>query len=405
MNVITIWKMALRNVWRNKRRTLITGASVMFAVFFASLMESVQQGAWDYMIHNIVGFHTGYLQVHSKGYWDEQTLNNVMEVSEVEDRMRDVEFDAFPRVENFALASFATKTKGVLVVGADPENEHRLTSLDQRVYEGDYLKDSLDILIASGLAEYLGLTIGDSIVLLSQGRHGANAAGIFHVSGLVKFGSPELNDQLCYISIDDAQALFNMYGLASSYVVDVENEEEMKMAKTAVTAAFSSEDFEVMNYEELLPDIMQAREFDDLSGRVIILVLYLLIGFGIFGTLLMMLRERQYEFGVLKAIGFKSPQLYSMVWFEIIIVAIGGVLAGILLSTPIIYYFSENPIRFTGDYAAVYEGFGMEPVLPFKLDLTIMLMQAFIVFTITTVMSIYAYFKISGLKSVKAMRG
>ena len=404
MNAQTIWKMSLRNVWRNKRRTLITGASIMFAVFFASLMESVQQGAWDYMIHNIVGFHTGYLQIHSDGYWDEQTLNNVMEISDVESRMQEVGFDAYPRVENFALASFDTKTKGVLVVGADAENEHKLTGLDQRVYEGKYLKDSLDILLASGLAEYFNMTVGDSVVLLSQGRHGANAAGIYHVSGLVKFGSPELNEQLCYISFNDAQSLFNMSGLASSFVVDISNEEEMKTAKAAVGSVFPSEDYEVMNYEELLPDIMQAREFDDLSGRVIILVLYLLIGFGIFGTLLMMLRERQYEFGVLKAIGFKSPQLYGMVWFEIFIIALGGVLAGIFLSTPIIYYFSENPIRFTGDYAKVYEGFGMEPVLPFKLDLTIMLMQAFIVFTITSVMSIYAYFKISALKSVKAMR-
>ncbi len=405
MNVITIWKMALRNVWRNKRRTLITGASVMFAVFFASLMESVQQGAWDYMIHNIVGFHTGYLQVHSKGYWDEQTLNNVMDIDELESQIETLGIQAYPRVENFALASFKTKTKGVLVVGSDPQNEHQLTSLDQRVYEGSYLKDSLDILLASGLADYLDASVGDSIVLLSQGRHGANAVGIYKVAGLVKFGSPDLNGQLCYISRQDAQTLFNMSGLASSYIVDVSNEEEMKSAKSAIAKTLSSDDYEVMDYEELLPDIMQAREFDDLSGRVIIIVLYLLIGFGIFGTLLMMLRERQYEFGVLKAIGFKSPQLYGMVWIEILIVALGGVLAGIILSSPIIFYFSENPIRFTGDYAKVYEGFGLEPVLPFKLDFTIMLVQASIVFALTTFMSTYAYFKISGLKSVKAMRG
>lgn len=403
MNLGTLFKLAFRNVWRNKRRTLITGASVMFAVFFASLMESVQQGAWDNMVHNIVGFHTGYLQVHKQGYWEDQTLDNSMLLADVQESLKASNVEMFPRVENFALVSHKNKTKGALVVGTDPVQETELTGLNERLVDGHYLRDSMDVLVASGLAEYLGISVGDSLVLLSQGRHGANAAGLYYVAGLVRFGSPELNNQICYLGLSNAQTLFNMEGMASSLVANLDSEEDLELI-TAQLRTTLGDEYEVMDYKQLLPDIMQAKEFDDLSGRIIILILYLLIGFGIFATLLMMLKERNFEFGVLKAIGFKSPHLYTVVWMEVVLIALGGVLAGIVLVSPLMWYFSEHPIVFTGEYAEVYENFGMEPILPFKLDLTIMLAQASIVFILTTVMSIYAFFKIKGLKSVKAMR-
>ncbi|MDX1686294.1 MAG: hypothetical protein R3275_13740, partial [Saprospiraceae bacterium] len=196
MNPGTLVKMAIRNVWRNKRRTLITGASVMFAVFFASLMRCLQVGAWDYMVHNVVGFHTGYLQVHSDGYWEEQTLNNVMYVDSIDKYLGENGLELVHRVENFALASFQSKTKGVLVVGSEPDKEQHLTHLSDRVVEGRYLRDSFDILLAAELSEYLNTGIGDSVVILSQGRHGANAAGLFYVAGIVEFGSPDLNGQI-----------------------------------------------------------------------------------------------------------------------------------------------------------------------------------------------------------------
>ncbi|MDX1685665.1 MAG: FtsX-like permease family protein, partial [Saprospiraceae bacterium] len=309
------------------------------------------------------------------------------------------------RVENFALASFQSKTKGVLVVGSEPDKEQHLTHLSDRVVEGRYLRDSFDILLAAELSEYLNTDIGDSVVILSQGRHGANAAGLFYVAGIVEFGSPDLNGQISFVSLEDAQSLFAMNGMTSSVVIDIPSEEVLPETKEYVRSHLPDEGYEVMDYKELLPDIMQAKEFDELSSFVIIIVLYLLIGFGVFGTLLMMLRERQYEFGILKAIGFKYQQLYGVVWLEIIAIAIGGALSGILLAVPFAWYFQENPIRFSGDMAEVYESYGLEAVLPFSLDFVILFNQALVVTILTTLMSVYAFWKIRDLRAVKAMRG
>jgi ABC-type lipoprotein release transport system permease subunit len=396
--------MSSRNVWRNKRRTLITAASVLFAVFFAGVMKSMQIGAWDYMVHNVVGFHTGYLQIHSKGYWDDQTLNNTMSLSEVKESISDFQLSLVPRVENFSLVSYKKKTRGVLVVGTDPIEESKLTELQNRLVQGEFLSDSLDILLSQGLSDYLKASVGDSIVLLSQGRHGSNAAGIFKIKGIVRFGSPDLNKRMTYLSLADAQELFNMYGMVSSLVVNIPNEDSLALIKTGLRNHLNPDEYEVMDYKELLPDLMEAREVDAVGNEIILAILYLIIGFGIFGTLLMMVRERQYEFGVLKAIGLKSHHLYSVVWLESIIIALIGAVAGTTLAVPIIYYFQENPIEFTGDMAKVYEGYGMEPIFPFVLDIGILLQQAIIVVLLTTFLSIYAYFKIRKLKAVEAMR-
>jgi len=112
-------KLAWRNIWRNKRRSIITIASILFAVFFAVFMRSMQLGLYTKMIGNMVGLYTGYIQIHSNGFWNEQTLDNAFEndekiVSSVQD-IKGVK-KLMPRLEGFALSSYRDLTKGALVV-------------------------------------------------------------------------------------------------------------------------------------------------------------------------------------------------------------------------------------------------------------------------------------------------
>ena len=189
--------MAWRNLWRNKRRTLITVASIFFGVLMSTVMSSMQEGSYSNMIDNVVKFYSGYIQIHEEEYWENKTLYYSFEANEeLYTKIESVEgiTSYTPRLESFALASSEDITQPVLVMGVDPEKENNLTGLKKRVVEGEYFGENHNsILLASKLAENLGVEINDSIALLGQGYYGNTAAALFVVRGILNFPNPELN--------------------------------------------------------------------------------------------------------------------------------------------------------------------------------------------------------------------
>ena len=168
-----IWKIAWRNLWRNKRRTFITLASVLMAVILAIGIRSVQKGVYANMIGNAVRFSTGYLQVHSKGYWEDQSINNAFHpdanLENLLSNNPNVSLTV-PRLESFALASSGLHTKGVQVMGIDPAKENKMNGLADKITQGSYLQmNDHGILIGDGLAKYLKLQLNDTLVLFRPG--------------------------------------------------------------------------------------------------------------------------------------------------------------------------------------------------------------------------------------------
>ncbi|WP_425420228.1 ABC transporter permease [Phaeodactylibacter xiamenensis] len=403
-----LFKMAWRNIWRNRRRTFITAASILFAVLFASFMDSLQRGAWDNMINNVVNYYFGYVQVHQNGYWEEQSIDKAFPLADSLAQVGAVEGveAVLPRLESFALAAAGETTSGVLVAGILPNVENKMTDLENRLVEGEYLTESDEaVLVASGVADKLGLALGDTLVLISQGYRGVNAAGKYPIKGIAKFGSPDLNKQMVYLPLPAAQYFYGAPGLATSLALKLGGQEDIKPVVAALRTQLDTSAYEVMDWEELLPDLVQARELDTAGNVIVYFILYMIIAFGIFGTILMMSKEREYEFGVLISIGLQRWQLALSVWVEVILLGVLGALSGILLSMPIVYYFKVNPIRFGGEMASSLEKFGFEPIFPATFDMQIFMTQALYVFILTAVLALYPIFKIRKLQPVQAMRG
>ncbi len=403
-----ILKLAWRNIWRNKRRTYITVASILFAVLLSAFMESLQKGAWNNMIGNVVNFYFGYAQVHTQGYWEDQSIDKVFaytdELKAAAAEIQEIK-SVLPRLESFALASTGTTTTGALVVGIQPEVEDAMTKLKSRLVAGQYLFDGDQAaIIAQGMADHLKLGIGDTIVLVSQGYHGVNAAGKYPVKGIVKFGSPELNKQMVYLPLAEAQWFYGAEGLITSLALHIESPYDIDPAVKALKAKLDPAQYEVLDWEEMLPDLVQAKALDSAGNYIVYFILYLIIAFGIFGTILMMTKERSYEFGVLVAIGMKRFQLSATVWLEVILLGLLGAALGILLSFPIVGYFHRHPLRFSGNYAQALENYGFEPIFPAEMNAWIFLTQAIIVLIITAFLALYPLLKISRLQPVQAMR-
>ena len=401
-------KLAWRNIWRNKRRTWITIASILFAVLFGSFMESLQEGAWGNMISNVVNYYMGYGQIHQKGYWEEQVIDKAFalpadKVAEIE-AIKEIQ-KVVPRLESFGLVSAETITRGALVVGVDPLAEQAMTQLGDRVVKGAYLKEGEQaVLVAEGLAEILKLDVQDTLVIISQGYHGVNAAGKYLIKGLVNFGSPELNKQMVYLPLQTAQQFYGAEGLLTSMALKIDDQDDIDPGLAAIGEVLDTSAYEIMKWDALLPDLVQAKSLDSAGNYIVYFILYSIIAFGIFGTILMMTKEREYEFGVLIGIGMRRTALSIVVWMEIMMLGMLGALLGILATTPIVWYFNRNPMRFSGNYANVLEKFGFESIFPTAFDLSIFITQASIVFVITALLAIYPWVKIRRLEPVTAMR-
>lgn len=402
-----IFQLAWKNLWRNRSRTLITVAAIFFAVILSTIAESLKKGVFENLVKNVVSFYTGYIQVHKTGYQDEQILDNgFMQDSNVEKLIySNTNISVVtPRLEAFALASSEELAKGCMITGISPGKEHNITGLKNRLISGDYLHDEDSaVLLAEGLAGQLKLSTGDTIYLVGQGYHGATAAGKYPVKGILKFGSPQLNEKILYMSLPAAQAFFSAEGLITSYVLSIHSEKDVVAAASEIRKAIGK-DYEVLTWEELLPDIKQHIATDTNNMKVVQGVLYLLICFGIFSTMLMMMLERKFEMGMLVAIGMKKAKMIVLFIAESVFTVLIGCLAGIAVSIPLVYYLNRHPIRIGGDTAAAYERFGFEAIFPTSTESSIFLWQAFIVLLIGLGLSLYPALKVIQLKPVTAMK-
>lgn len=402
-----IIKLAWKNLWRNRSRTLITVAAIFFAVILSTIADSLKQGIFENLVKNVVSFYTGYIQVHKAGYQDEQILDNsFQQTAAIESAMyRDRNIlSVAPRLEAFALASSEELTKGCMITGISPAMENNITDLKSRLVRGDYLSDrDQAVLLAEGMAERLKLGVGDTIILIGQGYHGATAAGKYPVKGILKVGSPQLNDRLLYMPLKAAQDFFSADSMITSYILSIKTDKQLDASAAAIKKTIGK-NYEVMTWGELLPDIKQHIATDSNNMKVVQGVLYLLICFGIFSTMLMMMLERKFEMGMLVAIGMKKRKLIMLFIAESVLTVLTGCLTGILASIPLIFYLNKHPIRIGGDTAKAYERFGFEAIFPTSTDSSIFIYQALVVLLIGLGLSLYPIVKVMRLKPVAAMK-
>ena len=399
--------LAWRNLWKNRKRTLITISSVTFAVFFAIMMRSIQQGTFTKIINDVLKFYTGHLQIQKTGYWENKTLDYVMEIPDSVyqkiNAQKRVKL-AVKRLETFALASEKDKTRGVMLIGTDPVAENNLTMLADRVIQGTYLtaEDSC-VLVASGLAEYLGISVGDSLVLLTQGFQGVSAAAKYPVKGIVKFASPELNRQSIYLPLKLCQNYLSASEKLTSLAILADNNQNIANLCAQIQNNIGK-DYAVISWETMLEEILQLMVMKNSSGLIMQGILYLVISFGVFGTVLMMVMERRKEFAMMIALGTRKSRLVVIVFIETVLICFIGAISGMIAALPVIYYFILNPLRYTGEAAKAMNQFGFEPLLVIALDWRIFLYQAILVLILSVAAMIYPVLSIFRLNVIKTIR-
>ncbi len=245
------FKLSWRNIWRNKRRSLITIGSIFFSVFFCVIMLSFSNGVWNHVIDETLRTQAGHIQIHQKGYWDDQVIDNFMEMdSSTISAIESIENIAYtsPRIETFTMASTEKLTKPCILMGVDPARENRMSSLARHIIDGTYLNKNDDgALIGKALSDYLKLGVGDTMALIGQGYHGASAATLLVIRGILQLPSPEMNSRFIYTSLSKAQDFISFPNGESGLLITLKNERKMNDVIKKIKSKIDASQYEVLH--------------------------------------------------------------------------------------------------------------------------------------------------------------
>ena len=414
-------RLSWRNIWRNKRRTIITMAAVVFAVALSVFSWCFALGEHEQMINDTLKVNTGHLQVHDKGYWEERTIYKSFTPPEklTEFLKGDERIDAtVKRLNVDALISSGNDTSGILLIGVDRDEELNFSSMKKKIVRGSFLgpHDNKDIwnyltdpegkegiVIGETLARNLDTDLGDVLIVMTQDFYGALSAENFTVTGLFSSGSPEMDRSMAFINLDTQQYFLSMDGRVSGIAILLKSSRDVKGVTRDVRELLNLEEYEVMPWQKLMPELIQFVEFDNAFGYLFFVMILLVVIFGILNTILMSVMERYREFGVMMALGTRPRDIVRLIMTESALIALLGIVIGNILGYAVVFYFTQVPIDFSA-YSEAISSFGIDPLVYAKMDFWIFVITDLIIVGSTLLAAVFPAIKASRLKPVEAIR-
>lgn len=418
-------RLAWRNVWRNPRRTALTVAATVFAVFLTVFFVGMADGTHGKLIEDSVRVHSGHVTLAARGYLEERTLDQAVHLDASLRHILDTTPGVAgwtPRIASFALVSKGAASEGVAVLGVDPRSEGEVSTLPDRVVRGRFLQagESHEILLGRRLADSLGVHLGDQVLLYGIAYSLENAYELFTVTGLVALPEPSLERRLTLISLHDA-ADFYVYGDRVSEIAvlaahSVETEKLRGVLRSELAADgdghrsvdgnghLGSEPVQVYTWREVMPELDQYIVLDRAGMILMLIILVVVVGFGILNTILMAVLERTRELGVLLALGLSPGSIFRIVYWESLFLAGVGLVVGLALAVPVVAWLEGHPIPLAGNWEAVTELIGAEPVMVFALKASNPIDSAVTILFVALVAALYPALKASRGRPVDALR-
>lgn len=411
-------RMAWRNVWRNPRRTWLTVGAIAFACLVLVFMLSFQLGSYATMIDTSVRIEAGHVQVQAEGYHEDREMRLVVRDPAAVGRL----LERIPRVsaftgrgEAFGVLSSEERTYGGLVVGIDPPREREVSSLESLVRRGEYLAadDPDGALVGELLARNLKIGPGDELTVLGQGRDGSVAATVLTVRGIFSSGIDAFDRSTVHMPLTTFQEVFAMEEAVHRVVVvgsdlwavpEIERrlEEGLEAGLDGVEPPAQDPPLVALDWNELMPGLLQSIQVDLVSGLIFYLVLILVVAFSIFNTFLMAFLERTREFGVMMAIGTSPGRLGRLLLLESLALTGLGVAFGIALGAAVTLYFQAHGIEVAGADQLLAR-FGITGKMYPRLSWVSALVGPALVLAITGLAALYPALKIRRLGPVEAM--
>lgn len=398
--------LAWRNIWRNKRRSLIIIAAIAVGLLCGLFTSAIMFGMGESLINTTIDRDLGHIQIHTKTFEDDKLLTDT--IPSTLNILKDIKSQpnvtgASSRLIIDGMISSATSSGGVRVTGIQPQDEMKVTSVHNNIVAGKYFSDNIpnQILLGYKLAENLGLKEKSKVVLSFQGLDGSIIYGAFRVTGIFRTESTMFDRSTVFIKENDILSLLDTEPIYHEIVVRLNSSQNVDSLYTNLAKSYMH--LSVKSWKELAPELKLMDEMIGLQMSIFMGVILFALLFGITNTMLMSVLERVREFGVLMAIGMKRKKVFLMIILETITLAIVGGIIGMILAIIAITYFGSAGINLSAFAAGLSEwGLGtiLYPILPatFYLSITVMIL-------LTAVFSaMYPAIKAIRLKPANAIR-
>ncbi|OYT14487.1 MAG: hypothetical protein B7C24_18055, partial [Bacteroidetes bacterium 4572_77] len=321
------------------------GFAIMMTSLSMAIIEGIFGGAIDYSLKQF----TSYIQIQDSAFAESPSIRKVIKLEDSAiEQIRGVDhyISSSPRILGTGLIGTSEKSLGAGILGIDPISESKTTSLHERLNAGVWVNDKniYDIVVGYKMLNNLRANIGDTMVILTNSYDGSMGNLKFRIAGTIKMGNDEFDKRTCIIHIDAADELFGLYGNYQVYAIALKNIEAIAIAKPQVEKALSDYgNAKVLGWEDLLPELNEMMRMKKVSAGIMIGIIVIVVMFGIFNTITMSVTERFNEFGIMLAIGIEKSLLLASVFWETVILAILGIILGLVPGYGISWYLTNYP--------------------------------------------------------------
>lgn len=345
-------KIAWRNIWRNKRRSVIVLGSVVVGAIAVILTEGLTNGFLRQMLYNQLNTTVSHIQIHKEGFQDNKTIQNYIpdnqKVEQTLNQNSDIESYS-GRVLTFGLLSSARNSSGIYIYGVDHEKESKVSDIEKYITKGKFLTGAeREIVLGQELADKLNVDIGSKVVAMSNTPGGDIGSELFRVSGIFETFSSGFDKINVYVPIEAAQSMLNLGNHVHEYALITSDYHKVDQIAGNIGINLSSS-YEVMSYKDILPLLIMQMNLSREMMFFVNLIIGIALIFGIINTMLMSVFERIQEFGVLMSIGMKNGKIFGMIMLEALMIGIIGTIAGLALGLLI-----HIPLAYTGIDLSVF---------------------------------------------------
>jgi ABC-type lipoprotein release transport system permease subunit len=402
------FQLGWRNIWRNRRRTLVILTAVVIGVWSMIFLGALMRGVADQFVLNGIKTLTGHIQVHHPGYRDDPVVENSMtEPLGVEAALAELLPHGSrwtPRVRVNAVVSNARHSTGVTLVGIDPPREAAVSFIGGAVTEGRYLNsdDPYGIVVGQALVDKFETTLDRKLVLMSQDTEGEIASRAFRIIGIYRAEMEATEKQFIFITMSAAQDVLKLQDGISEIAILLPVHEAADQVAGALRTELPAAEYEVNTWQEILPMVTAILKIYDFFIYIWFLVVFIAMAFGIVNTTLMAVFERIREFGLLKALGMKPRWIIQEVIIESICLLILGMIIGNAAGFLSVLALSANGINLSS-FAAGTEYWGMSRVIYPAILGQDVIVANLVVFILGLLVSLYPAVKAARFTPVEAL--